>query len=138
MQTGTGHFANGVQTAQAARPVYVGLDSTALIMRRRHDRNRLLAHVDPKLQTGFKNVRKTFTQERLGLVRDIQIDALRTAALDLGVDRPRHHITRSERAARMISLHEIFASAVAQESAFTPECFRTQKRPLLSVKETGG
>src|SRR5947208_8731500 len=105
MQTGTAHFADGVQTAQTARAVDVGLDSTALIMRRRHHRNRLPAHVDPKLQTGFENVRKTFTQKRLGLMRDMQINALRTRAFARTIDRPPEHITRSPRTAELICRH---------------------------------
>ena len=46
--------------------------------------------------------------------------------------------TRSERATRMISRHEIFAPAIAQDSAFAANSFRNQKRTLFGVKQTGG
>ena len=63
VQTGAGHFADRVKPGQTGRAVHVGLDSAALIMRRRHDRDRLLRHVDPEAQAGLVNVRETLLQE---------------------------------------------------------------------------
>src|SRR4029077_9578900 len=134
MQTGATHFPDGVQTPQAAGAVYVGPDPTALIMRRWHHWNWRPAHIDPELQTGVENVRKTFTQKRLGLVRDVQINALRTAAFDLGIDCTRHYIARGQRATRVISRHEILAAGITQDSPFAADCFRNQKRTLFSVE----
>src|SRR5438045_6514275 len=107
-------------------------------MRRWYNRNRLAAHVDPKLQTGLKNVRKTFTQKRLGLVRNVQINALRTAAFDLRIDCARHYIARGQRATRVISRHEILAPGITQGSPFPADCFRNQKRTLFSGEKAGG
>ena len=107
-------------------------------MRRWDHRNWLPAHIDPKLQTGLENVRKTFTQKRLGLVRNVQINALRTAAFDLRIDCARHYIAGGQRATRVISRHEILAPGITQDSPFAADCFRNQKRTLFGVEEAGG
>ena len=117
VQTGAGHFADRVKTGQRRGPVHVGLDAAALIMRGRDHRDRLFRHVDPETQAGFVNVRETLPQELGRLVRDIEKDALRARALDLRVDRAGHDVPRRERTLRVISLHEILAAAVAQNSA---------------------
>ena len=41
------------------RAVHVRLHAAALVMRRRHDRDRLLRHVDAVAQAGLVNVRET-------------------------------------------------------------------------------
>ncbi len=103
VQSGAGHFADRVKSGQRRRAIHVGLDSAALIMRRRHHRDRLFRHVDAEPQTGFVNVREPFAQEFRRLVRDIEINTLRAGALHLGVDRAGHDVARRERSLRMIS-----------------------------------
>src|SRR2546428_2135669 len=138
MQTGATHFPDGVQTPQIAGTVYVCLDPPALIMRCWDHRNWLPAHIDPKLQTGLENVREAFTQKRFGLVRNVQINALRSAAFDLGIDRARHYIARGQRATRVISRHEILTAGSPQDSAFAADCLGNQKRTLFGVEQAGG
>src|SRR5438105_13014697 len=87
-------------------------------MRRRHHWNGLPAHVDSELQTSLENVREPFPQKRLGLVRDIEVNALCAAALDLSVNRTRHHIARSQRTARVIARDELLTAVVRQSTAF--------------------
>ena len=123
MQTRAPHFADGIQTAQTARTVNIGFNSATLVMRRRHHRNRLPAHVDPELQTSLENVREPFAQECFRFVCDIEVNALRTAAFNLGVDRARYHIAWRERTTRMISRHEIIAATVPQNPALTTDRF---------------
>ena len=96
-------------------------------MRRRHYWNGLPAHVDSELQTSLENVREPFAQERFGLVRDIEVNALRAAALNLGVNRTCHYIARGQRTARVKSRHEILATVVPQNSAFATDGFGNQK-----------
>src|SRR5207237_4131178 len=131
------HFADGKQTAQTASAVNIGSNSATLVMRRRHHWNGLPAHVDSELQTSLENVREPFPQKRLGLVRDIEVNALRAAALDLSVNRTRHHIARSQRTARVISPHEIPATVVPQSPAFATDGFGNQKSTLLGRKQAG-
>ena len=63
VQAGAGHFADRIQARQAGRAIHVGFDSAALVMGRRHDRDRLLRHVDAVTQAGLVNVRETLLQE---------------------------------------------------------------------------
>src|SRR2546421_4359286 len=86
MQAGASDFTNGIQAGQISRAVYVGLNSAALIMRRRHYRNRLLGHVDSKAQTSLENIRESFAQEFYRLVGDIEEEAMRARTLELGLD----------------------------------------------------
>src|SRR5437879_8336500 len=90
-------------------------------MRRRHNRDWLLRHVDPKPQARLINMRKALLNELRRLVRDIQKHALRAGTLDLGVDRTCHDVARRERAARMVPLHEIFATIIPQDSALSAQ-----------------
>ena len=71
------------------------------------------------------------------LVRDVEIDTLRARALHLGIDRTCHDIARRERPARMYAGHKIFASAVAQNSAFAAHSLGDQKRVRLRMKKAG-
>src|SRR5207302_9709205 len=118
--------------------VYVCLDSRAQLVRRWRHWNWVPAQIGPEVQRGLKNVRNGFTQKRLGLVRNVQINALRTAAFDLRIDCARHYIARGQRATRVISRHEIFAPGITQDSPFAADCFRNQKRTLFGVEEAGG
>src|SRR5947209_2298987 len=92
MQSGAADFTDRVQSRQRGRAVHVGLDSTALIMRSRHDGDRLLRHVDAETQARLVNVRKTLAQELRRLLRDVEVDALRAGAFHLSVDRARNDV----------------------------------------------
>ena len=96
-------------------------------MRRRHDRNRLLRHVDPESLARLVNVRESLADELRRFVGDIQKHALRAGALDLRIDRTGHDVARSERAPRIIPFHKILAAIVAQNSAFAAHGFRDEK-----------
>ena len=96
-------------------------------MRRRYDRNRLLRHIDPELQTCLVNVREPLPNEFGRFVRDIQKHAFCAGALDLRVNRARYDIARSEGATRIVSFHKIFAATVTQNSAFAAHCLGNEK-----------
>ena len=59
VQAGAADFADRVQSRQSRRAIDVRLHSAALIMRRRHDRDRLLRDVDAELQASLVNVRES-------------------------------------------------------------------------------
>src|SRR5260370_17309972 len=92
MQSGATYFANCIQAWQTCRAVHVRLDSATLIMRRRHNRDRLLRHVDAEAHTRLVNIRKALTQKLHRFVRDIEKDALGAGALDLSADSSPHNI----------------------------------------------
>src|SRR4029077_5962425 len=98
-------------------------DAAALIMRRRHHRNRLLRHVDSKSQARFVNVRETFLNELWRSVRDIQENAFRAGALDLGINRTGDYVSWRQRSACVVAFHEIFAAIVPQYSPFATHRF---------------
>ncbi len=60
VQAGAGHFAHGVESRNLRLPVHRRHHAAALIMRRRHDRNRLPGDVDAVFQAGGVNVGKSF------------------------------------------------------------------------------
>src|ERR1700731_2034718 len=123
MQSGATNFSNRVQPGKTGRAVYTGFDSSALIMRCRHDRNRLLCHVDPKAQTGLVNIRKPLAQKFHRLVSDIEKYALRARALDLRVNCARDNVPRRKRPARIVTFHEIFTAIVPKDAALTSNGF---------------
>src|SRR5438552_10628158 len=82
-------------------------------------------------------MRKALLNKLRRLVRDIQKHTLRAGALNLGVDRTRHDVSRRQRAPRMVTLHEIFAAIVSQNSALPAHCFRNQKGFGLRVEQAG-
>src|SRR6202011_5520872 len=86
MQSRATNFADRIQSRQTRYAVDVGLNSAALIMRRRHDWNRLFRHIDPEPQTGFVNMREAFLNELRRLMGDVEKYTWRAGAFDLGVD----------------------------------------------------
>src|SRR5438876_6215429 len=110
MQSSATNFSNCEQTRQTGRAVHISPNSTALIMRRRHNRNWLLRHVDPETQAGLVNVWEPLPQKFDWLVRDIEKRARCAGACDLSIDRARDDVPRRQRTARVVAFHEIFAA----------------------------
>src|SRR5206468_8982967 len=102
VQSGARNLADRIQPSQTCRTICIRLNPAALIMRCRYNRNRLLRDVDAKSQARLVNVREALTNKFRRLVRDIQKYALRARAFDLRIDRTRHDVARSERAARVV------------------------------------
>src|ERR1051325_8660391 len=97
MQTRAAHLSNSRQTWQTTRAIYIGLDSTTLIMCRRYDWDWLLSHIDPETQTSLIDVGKSLLKKFAWLMRDIEKNALRPGTLNLGVDGTSDNISRSEK-----------------------------------------
>ncbi len=137
MQSGATNFANCIQTAQTGRAVDVGLNPAALIMRCRHHWNRLLCHVDPKMQTGLVNIWEPLAQKFHRLVGDVEKHILRAGAFDLSVNRTGNNVPRRQRTTQIVAFHEVFAAIVPQAAAFASHRFRNQKRFRFGIKQTG-
>ena len=97
VQAGAGDFADGIKAGDLRLAIHIRQHAAALVMRRRHDRDRFLGDVDAVLQAGLVNVRKTFDDEARRLVRDVEQHVIRAALLHLAVDRARHDVARRER-----------------------------------------
>src|SRR4029453_1357421 len=118
VQSGARNLTDRIQPSQACRTICLRFNPAALIMRCRYNRNRLLRHVDAESQTRLVNVRETLPNEFRRLVRENQKHAFPPRGFNPRTDRWRYDVARSDRAARVVALHEIFASTVAQNSAF--------------------
>src|SRR5258708_6116537 len=107
MQAGAGYFAHGIKPRNFRRAIQARKDPAALIMRRRNDRNGLLGDVDAETQAGLINVRKSFNEERGGLVRNVEQDVVGATAFHLIVNRAGHDVARSKRFEWVGSIHEL-------------------------------
>ncbi len=109
MQARAGRLAHGEQARNVRLAVHVRHHAAALIMRRRHDRNRLFRDVYAMAQARLVDVRKAFDDEPRRFVRDVQPHVFRAALFHLAVNRAGHDVARGERLHRMMRIHEFHA-----------------------------
>ena len=88
-------------------------------MLRRHDRDRLLGHVDAELEQPRVDGREMLLHEFGRLVADVEMDVIEAEPLDLMVDRAGDDVARRELGARVEIGHEAVAGA-GQSSAARP------------------
>ena len=96
VQPRLGTFARRVKPGQVGAPVAIDHDAAAGIMLGGHDRDRLGRHVDAQPDQFLVDVREMALHEIGGHVADVEVDIVQAVALDLGIDRPRHHVARGE------------------------------------------
>ena len=137
VQPRAGGFADCVQARQVGSAGQIDDDAAAGVVRRRHHRNRLPAHVDAEFQAARQNGRKAGAEERRGQMAHVQVDAVRAQALHFMVDGARHDVAGSQLAAFVEALHEAAAVRQQQASAFAAHGFGNQERPRLRVVEAG-
>ena len=118
MQAGAGDLANRVQAGQVRFAVLADPHAAALIMRRRHDRDRFLGDVDAVPQAGLVDVREAIHQEPRRLVGNVEQRVIIAAALHFAIDRTGHDIARRERLERVHAFHEPLSAQVQQLPAF--------------------
>ena len=102
VQPRAGHLAHGVKPGDLRLAVHVRHHAAALVMRRRHDRDRLLGDVDAVAQAGLVDVRETVDDEPRRLVRDVQQHVIGAALLHLAVNGAGHDVARRQRFERMV------------------------------------
>jgi len=137
VQAGAGHFAGGMEPGHRGASAHVGGDAAAEVVRRRHDGDGLLGHVEAVLPAGGVDVREAPLQERRALVGDVEIGAGVAADLHLVVDGAGDDIARRQLGARIVALHERLARAVEQPRAFAAHGFADEERFRFGVEEAG-
>src|ERR1043166_3141192 len=127
MQSRATNFPNRVKSRQICRAIYIRLDAAALVVSGRHDRNRLLGHIDSETQTGLVNVRKSLAQAFHWLFPNVQENALGPRAFNFSIYRARDDVPWGQRSTRIVLFHEILAATVPQNAALSAHGFRNQE-----------
>ena len=83
------------------------------------------------------NVGEVFLDQRVGLVADVEIHAVRAEAFHFVVDGARDDVARREFGARVELRHEAFAVGQQQQAAFAAHRFGDQERFRVRVKQAG-
>ena len=131
-------LARCVEAGQIGAAVAVHDDAAAGVMLRRHDGDRPGRHVDAEADQLFVNVGKVAAHEFGGHVADVEVDVVEAVALDLGVDRARHHVARREFGARIVVGHEAMAGArVEQPPALAANGLRDEEVLDVEIVEAG-
>ena len=81
MQARLGDFASGVKAGEVRAPIEIDHDAAAGVMRGRHDGDRLLGDVDPKLQQPRMDSREVLAHEVRVAVADVEMDIVEAEAL---------------------------------------------------------
>ena len=105
----------------------VGLHSSTLVVGGWNDWNRLSCDVQAGAETCLVNRRKAGFDEIGGLVRDVQINALGTAAFHLRIDGAGYDIARGEFLLGIVVFHEAAAAFVDQDGTFAAHRFGDEK-----------
>ena len=138
MQTGAGHFPNGIKAAQAGFAIEIGLHSAALIVSGRNDRDGLGGDVDAVAETGLVNGGEPAFQKIRRLVRDVEKDALAAAAFHFGVNGPGHNVAGCQLLLRVVVFHEPPALGVEEDSALAPHGLGNKEGLGLGMEKAGG
>lgn len=126
METGAGDLADGEKSADAGASIEVGDDASALIMRGGDHGDGLLERVVPEAEEGLVDEREALG-ELVAKRGDVEEDARRTGALDLGIDGPGDDVTRGERAAWVVVVDELVALLIDENRAFAADGFGDEK-----------
>ena len=141
MQAGTADLADGVEAVNGGAPGNVGAHAAAAVVRRRHDRNQVLGHVDAEFMKLCEDVRETAAQVVLALVADVEIGARLAGALEFVVNGAGHDVARGEAGHLMVPLHEFDKLAFApdlEHGTLAADGFADEERLGLRVIEAGG
>jgi len=96
----------GEEPLDVRLPVKVRPHPSALVVRRRDHRDRLLRHVDAEREARLVDIGEMLPDERRSLGPDVEIDAILPGAFHLRVDRPRDDVPRGKLPHRVGSFHE--------------------------------
>ncbi len=137
VDTGVTHFAEREQVGKRGPSPLVDVDAAAEIVRRRDDGNRLDGHIDPDLHAARVDVRKPGFQVLAPHMSHVEIDALRSRALHLSIDRAGDHVPRAEVPVLVIVLHKGVPVGPAEHAAFAAQRLGQEKRLRHRVVEPG-
>ena len=107
-------------------------------MRGRHHRDGVAGDVDAEFQAARVDVGEMLLEEGRRLVRNVQINAVQAAFLHFEVDRPRHHVARSQLGPGVVRRHEARAVGQHQHAAFAAHGFADEERLGVRVVQAGG
>ena len=127
VQTRAGDLADRIKTGDFSFAIDVREHAAALIMRCRHNGDRLPGDVHAVAQAGLINVRKPFADELRRLVRDVKQHVVGAALFHFTVDGARHDIAQRERFERVISVHELDAVDALKHAALAAHCFADEE-----------
>src|SRR5690625_4746094 len=88
MQASMRGFANGIEARDISLTIQIGLHSTAGVVSSRHNRQRLLCHVEAEFQTTLINSGKVALDEICRAMAEVQQDIIGAQALHLMIDSP--------------------------------------------------
>ena len=138
VQTRRGALTHRRKPLHGGTPVHRRLDAAAAVVRRRHDGDQILRHVDAEGEALFVDVRETLLQVRLALVPDVEEHARRTCSLHLGVDGAGHDVARRQGTARVVLLHERTPLPVHQHRALAPHGLGDEEALGVRMVKAGG
>ncbi len=119
-------------------PQQVGDHTAAGVVGRGNHGDGLGGDVDAEIQALLIDAGKTGLDEVLGLMADIQKDAVVTGLFEFGVDGPGHHVPEGQILQGVVFGHEGRAVFIHENPAFAPHCFGNEEIFGLGVVQTGG
>src|SRR5271165_2580163 len=135
MQSGACYLADRKKAPERCRAFQISLYSAALVVGRRNDGDRLPGHVDSKARTCFENVRKSISQERRGLMRNIDVHAFGAGPLHLSVNCARDDVAWRQGGKFVIFRHELAPGSMDQFAALSPHRLANQERLHFRMKQ---
>ena len=110
MEPGTCCLSNSIEPLDVGPPVHVYEHSTTHVVGRRHHRDRLFGHVCAKRETFLIDIWEAVPHQVRILVRNIQIDAIVSALLQLTVNSTGHNVPAGKILLWVVFLHKGVAS----------------------------
>ena len=138
METGGGHFPDGMEAMEIGAPPAVGDNATTGVMGRGDHGDRGSGNVVPEFLAALMDGGEVFPDEFRGSCGHVQIDAIGPDPLHFMVHGPRHDVSRREFRARVEARHEVFAVGKGELSALAAHGFGNEKGSGLGMIETGG
>mmetsp|Transcript_36259 Transcript_36259/g.86034 ORF Transcript_36259/g.86034 Transcript_36259/m.86034 type:complete len:362 (+) Transcript_36259:310-1395(+) len=127
MQPGAGDLPGRKEPDETRLAAETGLHAAAHVVLRRHNRDGVVADVDPAAEAVPRNVGEVRLQHAAGLVRDVEPHVRFPPAHHLGVDGPRHNIAGRQLLPVVVAGHEPVPIEVEEQPALPADGLRDEE-----------